>query len=244
MKTLLRTSLAAGALVASTGAAQAQSWSTEYSNPVANIPLVGPALAELAYAGGIGTVYRQRGSASGNTGNISNNVSASFTLRGNVDKDCSFYTGTTNAREINLGTIGIRGGAGENVADAFNMVDDARAQIRSGTAGCNFKNTLTISKENLGLGMVNTGAAGFDSDEFQANLPYVINAEFFGTTNITAGAAGGPQRPQVGLNQPSATWTGGAWRSTFAMDITIPAPDKGLVAGTYSDKITVTLATI
>ncbi len=235
MKNLLRASLAAAALVASAGAAQAQTitYNSEYSS------LLGSVGYNLF---GFGTVYRQGSVAGGNTGTVNPTATTTFTLKGNVDKDCSFYSGSSNAREISLGTIGIRGGSGENVSDAFDMTSDARASIRSGTAGCNFNNTVTISKQNGALGLRNAAAGGFDSDEFQANIPYRIETEFTGTENRSAGEAGTPQRPFVAANEGSKVWTGGAWRSSFDMDVFIYAPSKALVAGSYEDRITVTLA--
>lgn len=235
MKNLLRASIAAVALVASAGAAQAQSLNvtsnTDYS------------VGALSYLfGGIGTVYNATTTSWGNTETARDNVETTFTLRGNVTKDCSFYAGNgSSARDINLGTIGVRTGNGENVNAAFDMVAAANANILSGTAGCNFNNTVKIEKANSTNGLVNNGAGGFDSLQFQANIPYSIAATWTGTTNQSAGANGSLQTRNVGTNQDSVTWTGGAWRSSFNMAINVPTPSKALVAGNYQDQITVTL---
>lgn len=238
MKNLLRASLAAAALVASTGAAQAQtiSYNTDYSTGLTGF------FGALAYAGGIGTVYRAGGAALGNTETATPNVATTFTLRGNVTKDCSFYAGNSAAaRDINLGTIGVRTGNGENVSDAFDMRAPAVAGIQSGTAGCNFNNTVTIAKANGVNGLVNGAAGGYDAVQFQANIPYSIDAEWTGTTSQSAGVNGSTQTRNVATNEASETWTGGAWRSEFTMGILVPTPSKALVAGNYQDQITVTL---
>lgn len=234
MKNLLRASLAAAALVASAGVAQAQTSVTQYSSPA----------GALGYFFGNGTVYSANTLAqNNNTDTASPTLATSFTLRGNVTKDCSFYGGqNSSARDINLGTLGVVTNSGANVGDAFEMRAPAVANIASGTAGCNFNNTVTIAKANGVAGMTNQESSGFDSNQFQANLPYTINANWVGTTNTTGGQAGGGQSLTVGTNEGSDVWTGGAWRSAFNMLITVDAPNKGLVAGSYQDTITVTLA--
>jgi hypothetical protein len=112
--------------------------------------------------------------------------------------------------------------------------------ISSTSAGCNFNNTVTISKSAQGL--VNASAGGYDSNQFTANIPYKINAGLTGTTNTSGPAAGtfvpitladGDSTKQVHL---------GAWRSNLNMGLVFTAQNKGLVAGNYTDTITVELA--
>jgi hypothetical protein len=117
--------------------------------------------------------------------------------------------------------------------------------ITSGTAGCNTKNQVTISKLNGVAGMLNTAAVagGFDENQFTDNLPYSVNAAW---TGVAVGVVGpGSLRTlNVSTSEASDNLQGGAWRSGFGMTVSIPAPNLGLVAGTYSDVLTVTLAAI
>lgn len=232
MKNILRASLAAAALIASAGAAQAQT----------TLITEGTGLGGLL---GSGTFYTALSGSlqSANSNTATPNLETSFTLSGTVAKDCSFYAGNSAAStNINLGQLGVVTNNGANVGDAFEMRAAAGANITSGTAGCNFNNTVTIGKDNGINGMEVVVPSGFDSNQFQANLPYSITANWVGTTNTVGGAPGGSQSLTVGTNEDEDDWTGGAWRSAFNMLITVPAPNKGLVAGTYEDTITVTLA--
>ena len=193
---------------------------------------------------GIGTTYAVLGGSFGNTETATPTVANTWTLTGNVTKDCSFYAGNSgsSSHSINLGTIGVQTSNGVNVGDAFEMTAPAGVVITSGTAGCNTNNTVTITKGNGTQGLLNTAASGFDSNQFTKNLPYSVNATWTGTPNLSAGQAGVGQTLTVSDNEGSDSKTGGAWRSAFGMAVAIPAPNKGLVAGNYSDTLTVTLA--
>ena len=57
------------------------------------------------------------------------------------------------------------------------MVDDAEVSIDTNLAGCNTANTVTIAKTDLN-GLVNAGASSYDSNVFQANLPYQVTASY------------------------------------------------------------------
>lgn len=235
MKNLLRASLAAAALMASVGTAQAQNGLT---TSVTNIPTF------LQF--GLGTSVLQTSFSVGDTQTASPTVTKTFALTGTVNKDCSYYIGNGDlaSRNINLGTIGIRTNAGETVSNAFDMVAPAGAVVASGTAGCNFNNTVTITKANGTDGLENQIASGFDSNQFQANLPYTVNANWTGVQGAGNVGPGSGQSLTVGLNEATDQWTGGAWRSGFVLTFGVPVAPLGLVAGTYTDTVTVELAAL
>ena len=190
-----------------------------------------------------GSRFHQEGTAPDNTEAASESVANSFTLTGSVTKDCSFYGGGQTGHTINLGTIGVRTGNNDNVSIAFNQRDAVTANVNSATAGCNTNNTVTIAKTNGSDGLKNFTPGSYDSNQFTDRIPYTVNASW---TGVAAGstAAGTTQTLAVAANQGNNNKSGGAWRSAFNMDVNAPAQSKGLVAGTYTDTITVTLAAI
>lgn len=261
MKIVLRASVALAALVSMSGAAHAQSHSSaqiHYANPVVgatgtyDTPLsIGEAFGiignEILLANGIGTRYTATSTAPDNTEAPLQTVSNTFTLTGSVSKDCSFYAGNTNAgRTLNFGVIGVKTGNNENVGAAFEMAGPLSANIETLTAGCNFNNEVVISKGNqFGDGMNLQGnPGGFDVTQFQSNIPYSVTATWSGVA-LDAVTQGTPQSLVVASNAASGTKQQGAWRS--AMNIAINAPaitNRGLVAGTYQDTLTVRLSAL
>ncbi|GAA0660634.1 hypothetical protein FHT00_002807 [Sphingomonas insulae] len=195
------------------------------------------------FAAGVGSKYSDSATSTGNTDGNQTTVSNSFTMTGNVTKDCSFYGGTDTAHDINLGTIGVRTGNNDNVSQAFNQRDGMTVNVNSATAGCNYNNTVSIAKDNGAVGLLNKDAGSYDPAQFTDRIPYSISASWTGAdlgTKVTKA-----QKLDVAQTQGSNNQQGGAWRSSFNMDVTLPAQtNKALVAGTYTDKITVTLATI
>lgn len=169
-------------------------------------------------------------------------VEAAFTLKGKVSKDCSFYMGDVN-NVLDFGQIGINTHDDAGLDVAFDMVDDAEAEIETNVAGCNTENTITIAKENGAMESNYTGA--FDKDQFTNRLKYRVQASW---TGVNAGGSGGQSAStktlNVGLNEQDDTRNQGAWKSHFKVKITIPAPAESLVAGTYRDKLTITLQAI
>src|SRR3546814_11075744 len=67
----------------------------------------------------------------------------------------------------------------ENVNSAFEMVGPAEANIDSLTAGCNTNNVVEINKNDI-RGLVNLNPGGYDTDEFQANIPSAVTAPWTG----------------------------------------------------------------
>lgn len=250
MKKLLLGAVALGAIAATPAAAQPDQ--IHYARP--NIGATGTVTApynfvdgliivgnELALANGIGTRYTTEANAPADSTAATRTVNVEFTLTGSVNKDCSFYSGNTaGARNIDFGVIGVRTGNNENVNNAFQMVGAAEAEIQTLTAGCNFNNAVEINKDDV-RGMVNVDGSGYDTNEFQANIPYSVTARWNGV-GVSTIAAGSNQELEVGLAQNSATKLQGAWRSAMTIDINAPViQDKGLVAGTYTGKTTLTL---
>ncbi|GGD55421.1 hypothetical protein GRI62_03430 [Erythrobacter arachoides] len=187
------------------------------------------------------TSFTISGSAANDTEAATPTVANTFTLTGTVSRDCSFYAGNTNAaRTIDFGTIGVRTGNNENVNAAFEMAGPATATVQTLTAGCNTNNSVEVSKNDI-RGMVNANPGGYDTDEFQANIPYAVTASWTGVglNAVTTGTQQGFTVPTTGN---AGSLQQGAWRS--AMEIAFNAPaitDRGLVAGTYSGTTTVTL---
>lgn len=207
-----------------------------------------PFLRALATAAGegavalqIGTRYTAQADAPSDSQTATPTVNVAFNLSGSVNKDCSFYSGNNDgARNIDFGVIGVRTGNNENVNNAFEMVGNAEAQIDTLTAGCNFNNEVEIVKNDVN-GMVNSAAGGYDTDEFQANIPYSVTASWTGVA-LNATTAGSAQSLVVDTSELSDLRQQGAWRSAMSIDIVAPAiTSKGLVAGTYSGTTTLTL---
>ena len=260
MKSILKAGVAVAVILSSAGAANAQTTNTVYSaapTPTTigsqtyplpfggsiTLPVIVPGKTSAGqFAAGVGSRYQDSATVSGNTESASTSVVNSFTLTGNVTKDCSFYGGGTTAHDINLGTIGVRTGNNDNVSQAFNQRDQMTVNVNSATAGCNFNNTVTIAKDNGSAGLLNKAPGGYDPAQFTDRIPYTIDASWTGSA--VDGKTTLARTLQVGAQAGTNNLQSGAWRSAFDMDVTIPAQSKALVAGTYSDKITVTLATI
>lgn len=210
----------------------------------------------VSYSGGFGALgyaiatslgapgYEQDGLNAGNIETASPVVTNTWLIKGTVTKDCSYYGGSSTNHTLDFGTIGVNTQANTSVNNAFDMVSAATADIASTTAGCNFNNTVKIIKTNGVDGLKNGAAGGYDSDEFQANIPYEVTASFTGTTNQGAGAGGQPQTVKASTTEAGKTWTGGAWRSAMNLRIVAPTPSKALVAGQYTDTVTVELKAI
>jgi hypothetical protein len=251
MKTMLRGAVAAIAILAvATPAMAAHQTNNErhYASPgpipytITNPGVLGIIAGEAGVLAGVGTRYTASTNSPDNTETATPTVNVAFTLTGSVTKDCSFYSGNNaSARNIDFGVIGVRTGNNENVGDAFEMVSPATANINSLTAGCNFNNTVSLVKANGSQGMVNSAAGGYDSSQFQANLPYQVAASWTGTTNQSGPSVGSVQNLNVATTAANGSLNQGAWRSAFNINITAPTPANALVAGTYSDTLTLTL---
>lgn len=251
MKTILFGAVALAALTAAPAAAQTNErhyagqlgiFGGTITNPQPGFGgFLARAAGEAAVALQIGTRYTAQADAPSDSQTATPTVNVAFTLSGSVNKDCSFYSGNNvGARNIDFGVIGVRTGNNENVNNAFEMVGNAEAEVDTLTAGCNFNNEVEIVKNDV-LGMVNSAAGGYDTDEFQANIPYSVTASWTGVA-LNATTAGSGQTLVVGTSELSDVRQQGAWRSAMSIDIVAPAiTSKGLVAGTYSGTTTLTL---
>lgn len=261
MKMIFGTAAAVVALVGFAGVAQAQSTVSHTSMDQYSAPGTPDSLGVIGHIGPfpiigiipgktpeqqfnsdhVGSHYHQDTTSTGNTEAASNNAGGTFTLTGTVDKDCSFYNGSAagGAHTINLGTIGVRTGDADNVSIAFNQVADASANVNTATAGCNFNNRVTINKAHKGL--QNNTTSSFDPNQFTNEIPYSVDATW---TGVAQGSSQSGQRElQLSANTSGSQFLdSGAWRSAFNMNVAIPKQSLGLVAGTYTDTITVTLA--
>ena len=200
--------------------------------------------ATSAFFGGeeVASWITASGSVLGNIGTAGND-SAAFTLKGEVSQDCSFYSGAIDT-VLNFGQIGINTLDNGGVDDAFDMVSAANAQIETNTAGCNTKNEVRITKTNGIAGMKSNYTGSFDGGQFQANLPYKVDASWTGVAAGSGSATATAQSLSVDTNAAGNVKTQGAWKSHFKVNITVPVADKSLVSGTYSDTLTIELAAI
>jgi len=208
-------------------------------------PLAAPYLAGLQ-AAGIHTNSNQnvsmvliQGSSAANNGTASNNDGATFTLKGAVSTDCAYYTGNASTT-IDFGTIGIYASDDTGPANAFDMTAPANVTIDTNLAGCNTSNTVTVSKNDI-RGLVNNSGAGYDSNVFQANLPYsVIGTYTAGAVGSTAAATNG-NYINLAANANSTSASHGAWKSAMALNVNIPVPSKSLLAGAYEGQLSVNI---
>ncbi|WP_306002866.1 hypothetical protein [Brevundimonas sp. C43] len=185
------------------------------------------------------SLYTVSGGSFGNIGNESNSDGATFTLKGNVTTDCVYYTGN-GSQTIDFQEIGIYASENAGPAAAFDMVAPASVDINTNLAGCNTRNRVTLSKNDI-RGLVNNSGAGYDSNVFQANLPYRV------VGNYTAGAVGSTLVASQGdkitlLEGANATQAEhGAWKSPMRLRVTIPTPSKALLAGNYEGQLTLAI---
>lgn len=248
MKKILSGAVAAIALIATPAMAQ-----TNQRHYAGTVPIVGSLELTnpsngVAFAADlviglfdIGTRYRAQADAPGDSETATPTVNVEFSLSGTVNRDCSFYAGNnSNARNIDFGVIGVRTGDNENVNSAFEMVGDAEANIDTLTAGCNTNNVVEINKDDI-RGLVNLAPGGYDTDEFQANIPYEVTASWTGVA-LNAQTTGSAQTLNVPTTGNAGQKQQGAWRSRMDIDIVAPAvTNKGLVAGDYTGTTTLTL---
>ncbi|WP_312146209.1 hypothetical protein [Brevundimonas sp.] len=184
------------------------------------------------------SAFAIQGGSAGNNGQESNTDGATFTLKGNVTKDCAYYTGNANTT-IDFGTIGIYASNNAGPAAAFDMTAPASVSIDTNLAGCNTSNTVSVSKNDI-RGLVNNSGVGYDSNVFQAHLPYSVTGSYTaGAVGSTSATAGNWINLAEGANATSATH--GAWKSAMSLDVNIPVPSKSLLAGNYEGKLTVSI---
>lgn len=191
----------------------------------------------LASRTALGSRYRQNSESPNDTETAKKSAGGTFTLKGHVNANCSFYNGSSANHTIDLGTIGIRTGDSENVTVAFNQAAAAKAHIDTATAGCNTQSDVEINSD--GQGLVNANPGPYDTAQFTAKIPYTLTASWTGSDMNTV--EGKPKTLVMHPGDTDVSRETGAWRSAFNMDIDIPAQPKGLVAGDYTSTVTVIL---
>lgn len=180
----------------------------------------------------------------GNVGTASASETADFTITGTVSQACVLGAGG-DLKDVNFGTIGIYADATSTVENVFTSVGPANGNTNTNLAGCNTSNTMTVRKGNGVDGLRNTtNTGGYNDQVFQANIPYSIAVQYI------AGAVG-TMTPQTSISQFQVSTTedqdaksNAAWKSNAAFRIDISDPTKALIAGTYSDTVTVELAAL
>ena len=197
--------------------------------------------ANAQNGGSLVSSWHAYGNAVNNIGSEANSDGASFTMTGTVSTDCAYYSGDNNTENLDFGQIGIYASDNTGPAAAFTMVDDAEVSIDTNLAGCNTANTVRIQKTDLN-GLVNAGASAYDSNVFQANLPYSVTARYVASPATGGPAAGTNQTLTVATTSDQASAQHGAWKSAMALDVVIPVPAKALVAGSYAGTFGVTIS--
>ena len=246
-------SLLAGVAVVALSATAASAGPNIYQGSVTNhlYPIVGGPNTNATWAVGAADIANNwfglsntsliviSGGAANNNGTNSLTAGASFTLKGNVTKDCAYYTGNASTT-VDFGTIGIYASDNTGPAAAFDMTSDATVSIDTNLAGCNTANTVTVTKSNAN-GLINNAGGGYDSNVFQANLPYTVKGSYTATPQNSTAAGTTGNWIDVGLNAPSGTNTHGAWKSAMSLKVNIPVPSKSLLAGDYQGDLTVSI---
>ena len=187
-----------------------------------------------------GSSWHAIGEATDNNGTAASSDGATFTLQGTVSTDCAYYSGNNNTETLDFGQIGSYASDNTGPAAAFTMVAPATLSIDTNLAGCNTANTVRIQKNDV-RGMVNNDGGGYDSDVFQANLPYSVTASYTAGSPGVA-ASGSAQSLVVAENADQNSRQHGAWKSAMSLDVLVPTPTKALLAGTYSGDFSVTIS--
>lgn len=241
--------MAGVAAIATAGAASAD---TVYQGSVTTQTLFGPYTTNNTIAVGLADLVNNwtglnntsliviSGGSAGNNGTAATSDGATFTLKGAVSTDCAYYTGNASTT-VDFGTIGIYASDNTGPANAFDMTAPANVSIDTNLAGCNTSNTVTVSKNDI-RGLVNNSGAGYDSNVFQANLPYSVTGSYTAGAVGSAAAATNGNWINLGLNANSTQASHGAWKSAMSLDVNIPVPSKSLLAGAYEGQLTVNIA--
>lgn len=249
--------MAGVAAIAMAGAASADTvyQGSVTTNTTVNIPFVGPVTIQNTSTNPVAVLAADllnpglnsntsliviSGSSAGNNGTAATSDGATFTLKGAVSTDCAYYTGNASTT-IDFGTIGIYASDNTGPANAFDMTAPANVSIDTNLAGCNTSNTVTVSKNDI-RGLVNNSGAGYDSNVFQANLPYSVQGNYTAGAVGSAAAATNGNWINLGLNANSTSASHGAWKSAMSLDVNIPVPTKSLLAGNYEGQLTVNIA--
>lgn len=183
---------------------------------------------------------------SGNIGTPIDERTATFSVTGSIQAACVLGNGDTELDDVNFGNLGIYGDAASGVDNAFEMTGASNGNSSTNAAGCNTSNRLTLTKFNGTQGLVNAAAAtaGYDTNVFQANIPYSLSANYVAGSPGQLGVSPSLGKFTVSTTEGSDSRENNAWRSGLGIRVDIPAATNALVAGTYSDTVTVLIEVI
>ena len=179
-------------------------------------------------------------------GDLSEELTATFLISGNVQASCVLGNGDEVLDDVNFGNLGIYGDAAAGVDSAFEMTGASNGNTNTNAAGCNTSNKLTLTKTNGTVGLTNLDAteAGYDTNVFQANIPYSLGAVYVAGSPGQLGVSASGGKFSVATTAASNFRENNAWRSSLGIRVDIPAAAKALVAGTYTDTVTVLIEVI
>ncbi|MEN5052379.1 MULTISPECIES: spore coat protein U domain-containing protein [Brevundimonas] len=165
---------------------------------------------------------------------------ATFDITASVAADC--VLGLSNSNDLNFGELGIQADGDAGVENAFRLAPGNNyGTIDTNMAGCNARNTVKLAKTNGVDGMKNDSDAGYDSNVFQANLPYDAFVHYTAGDIGDVGAGQTDYHVSAYSNAAEGFKDHGAWRSALSVYVNIPAPAKAVLAGDYKDELTLTL---
>ncbi len=181
-----------------------------------------------------------------NSGTVADEREATFTVSGTVDAACVIATNSGALLNLDFGTIGIYADGASGVENAFTMTGPRNGHSRTNLAGCNTANTVTLTKGNGADGLLSDNTtSGYDSNVFQANIPYSTFARYTAVPQGTVGAGSIGNYVSVPVGGASGTSAPhGAWRSEIAIRVDLPVTSKALIAGEYTDEITISIAAL
>lgn len=179
------------------------------------------------------------GLSADDVGNVGND-GASFTLQGEVSRDCVYYSGNNNTETFDFGTLGIYAGDETGPAAAFTMVAPAVLAIQTNLAGCNTNNRVTLSRTVAD--MTNASTSGFDNTVFTNSLPYEVTAVYAGATQTAGGGSSVARNLKLATGDLTEDETNGAWKSPMTLAVVIPQQTQALLAGNYEGTFTLTIA--
>lgn len=167
-------------------------------------------------------------------------VTAAFDITASVAADC--VLGLSNSNDLNFGQLGIQADGDAGVENAFRLASGNNyGTIDTNLAGCNARNTVKLVKTNGVEGMKNASNAGYDSNVFQASLPYDAFVHYTAGAVGSVGAGATDYHVSAYSNAPQGQQSHGAWRSALMVYVNIPAPAKAVLAGDYKDELTLSL---
>lgn len=171
-------------------------------------------------------------------------VTATFRVSGTVAPACVISTNGGTLNDLNFGTIGIYADGATGIENAFTVTGPRNGHSRTNLAGCNTSNTVSITKSAAGLAAADV-TSGYDTNVFQANIPYSVSAVYAaGAVGSIAPVGAATGQFSVGTTQTTNSRSHGAWRGGIAIRVDLPVPAKALIAGEYSDTISVEIAAL